>query len=81
MGQALVGRQPILDRDLDVFGYELLFRPETQNSKPVNGESATSQVVNKSVKIFYLDEAVVGHGGTLSTSRRPRCKNECQDLV
>ena len=60
MGQALVGREPILDRGLNVFGYELLFRPEEENSKPINVESATSLVVNNAFVDIGLDRV----GGT-----------------
>ena len=69
MGQALVGRQPILDRDLDVFGYELLFRPEEENSKPINGESATSQVVNNAFVDIRLDRIVGEHRAFINVTR------------
>ena len=69
MAQALVGRQPILDRDLDVFGYELLFRPEHELSQPINGESATSQVVNNAFVDIGLDRIVGGHRAFINVTR------------
>lgn len=42
-----VGRQPIFDRQLRVYGYELLFRStETAGAGAINSETATAQVIN-----------------------------------
>ena len=48
---AYFARQPILDEDLNLFGYELLFRPNPQTNTSgknivVDGNSATSSVLN-----------------------------------
>lgn len=40
---ALVARQPILDKNLNIFSYELLFRGK--DSESFNGEQATAQVI------------------------------------
>ena len=69
IAQALIGRQPILDRDLDVFGYELLFRPGKEISQPLNGESATSEVVNNAFVDFGLDRIVGGHRAFINVTR------------
>ena len=69
MAQALVGRQPILDRDLRVFGYELLFRPEQETSRPVNGESATSQVVTNAFVDIGLERIVGEHRAFINVTR------------
>lgn len=43
---AYVARQPILDCNLDVFGYELLFRDSEQNSFPqISSEEATTKLM------------------------------------
>ncbi len=45
---ALVGRQSIYDRELDIFGYEVLYRPsEKENAAPkvFDGDKATSEVM------------------------------------
>lgn len=53
---AFVGRQPIFNPDLDVFGYELLFRSGEQNSAAVmDGDSATADVVVNAVTDIGLD--------------------------
>ncbi|MDH3640015.1 MAG: EAL domain-containing protein [Gammaproteobacteria bacterium] len=42
----LIGRQPIYDRDMGVFGYELLYRPTDGRSiHSIDGSVATSQVL------------------------------------
>lgn len=69
MAQALVGRQPILDKDLDVFGYELLFRPEDELAGPITGESATSQVVNNAFVDIGLDRIVGDHRAFINVTR------------
>ena len=69
MAQALVGRQPILDKDLDVFGYELLFRPERATNRPINGESANSQVVNNAFVDIGLERIVGEHRAFINVTR------------
>src|SRR5512143_4027145 len=45
--QTLVARQPIFDRSLRVFGYELLFRSGTANAfDGSDGDLATAKVIN-----------------------------------
>ena len=69
MAQALVGRQPILDKNLDVFGYELLFRPDRTVNRPINGESATSRVVNNAFVDIGLDRIVGEHRAFINVTR------------
>lgn len=47
MPEALIGRQPIFDRDMNVFGYEMLYRSEKQSTHAsfLDGNMATSQVM------------------------------------
>jgi c-di-GMP-related signal transduction protein len=56
-----LGRQPVFDSDLEVVGYELLFRRANANTAEVRDpEQATADVVVKTFADFGLD-AVVGH--------------------
>jgi EAL and modified HD-GYP domain-containing signal transduction protein len=49
MQDIFIGRQAIFDRKLEVYGYELLFRSDTQNSSQIparlDGDRATSEVL------------------------------------
>ncbi len=56
MSDSFVGRQPIYDRDLQLFAYELLFRSGRDNRATVsNGDQATSQVMINAFLDFGLD--------------------------
>ncbi len=57
--QVFIGRQPIFDRDLNVVGYELLFRPGNTNAyDSLDGNHATSQVINNLLIEIGLDELI-----------------------
>ena len=59
MAEVLIGRQPIYDRDLRVFGYELLFRSAgADQAAIVDGERATSDVVLNALVEIGLDRLV-----------------------
>ncbi len=59
MQDIYIGRQPIFDRDLNVFAYELLFRSGTQNSAgSFDGDQATSQVIVNAFIEIGLDQLV-----------------------
>jgi EAL and modified HD-GYP domain-containing signal transduction protein len=59
---AIVGRQPILDRKLDVVAYELLFRPSrNQVSAPFDGDRATAEVILTTLTEIGLDNVVGKH--------------------
>lgn len=46
MSEYHIGRQPIFDRNMDIFAYELLFRSSEQNSASfIDGAKATSTVI------------------------------------
>jgi EAL and modified HD-GYP domain-containing signal transduction protein len=55
MQNVFVGRQPIFDPDLNVFAYELLYRPaadSTSSAGPLNGTQATTEtIINTFVEI------------------------------
>ncbi|MCZ6664504.1 MAG: EAL domain-containing protein, partial [Gammaproteobacteria bacterium] len=60
--RALVGRQPILDRALNVMGYELLFRPSAEEAPaPFDGNRATAQVILNTVTEIGLENVVGKH--------------------
>ena len=59
---AIVGRQPILDRNLDVVAYELLFRPSgNRASMPFDGDRATAEVILTTLTEIGLDNVVGKH--------------------
>jgi EAL and modified HD-GYP domain-containing signal transduction protein len=56
MLDVFVGRQPIFDRELDVIGYELLFRShDTDKAEFVDGDRATSDVILNTFMEIGLD--------------------------
>jgi len=57
--QIFIGRQPIFNSDLEVVGYELLFRSSNENSfDGRDGGQATSQVIHNALMDFSMDEIV-----------------------
>lgn len=59
MPDFFLGRQPIFDADLNVFGYELLYRPADQgNSGTFDGDRATSEVLLNSFVEIGLPRVV-----------------------
>ncbi len=60
--EQFIARQPILDRHLNVFGYELLFRNGFENCfTGVDGDRATAQVIANTSLLFGL-ETLLGEG-------------------
>lgn len=59
---AFVARQPILDRNANVFGYELLFRDGQQNCFPdnVDPDEATSKLITGTHLSFGVEEITFG---------------------
>jgi len=54
-----IGRQPIYDRKLGVYGYELLFRAEDMNKAVISdGDKATSDVIINTFLEIGLDNIV-----------------------
>lgn len=66
-----IARQPILDREMNIFGYELLFRDGLDNCfSGVDEEQATSQVIAGSALLFGL-ENLLGEGkGFINFTRK-----------
>ncbi|MEM7540342.1 MAG: HDOD domain-containing protein [Pseudomonadota bacterium] len=60
--RAIVGRQPILDADLNVVSYELLFRDhETASTARIDGDQATVSVIADALDAIGLDQIVGTH--------------------
>lgn len=58
----LLARQPIFNRDMEVFAYELLYRQEGSNSADCcDGDSASSQVLLNAFTELSIDEVVDEH--------------------
>ncbi|WP_198171933.1 EAL and HDOD domain-containing protein [Pseudohalioglobus lutimaris] len=57
-----LARQPILDRNLKLYAYELLFRASEENSAPtdLDGDAATAQVLTNAMEIG-IDRLSRGH--------------------
>jgi len=67
-----LARQPIFDNNLDVFAYELLFRKDHSNQSGVdvlNGDIATSQVINYTFLEFGIDRVLGGKLGFINLTR------------
>jgi len=57
-----IARQPILDRKLQVFGYELLFRSGIENVfRNENAEFATTKLISDAVHIHGIEKITQGH--------------------
>ena len=58
----LIARQPIFDNKLNVYAYELLFRGSMSDTESgvteVNGDRATSQVINYTFMEFGIDRVI-----------------------
>ncbi|MEZ7170398.1 EAL and HDOD domain-containing protein [Sporosarcina sp. OR05] len=64
-----VGRQPILDREGQIFGYELLYRNSEENRFPaVNPESATLQVLMNSFLSIGIDNVAESYKSFINFS-------------
>jgi c-di-GMP-related signal transduction protein len=65
-----LGRQPILERNRALHGYELLFRADSQNRAVIRDHfEATAYVVARTFGEFGLGEAIGTHTGYLNFSR------------
>lgn len=65
-----LGRQPILERNRALHGYELLFRADARNAASIRDHfEATAYVVARTFGEFGLTEAIGSHTGYLNFSR------------
>jgi c-di-GMP phosphodiesterase len=70
VANVFIARQPIFDRELDVVGYELLFRGANQNVAIVSDhDEATSTVVMNAFTEIGLDNVVGDRGAWINVSR------------
>ncbi len=61
MAEILVGRQPIFNRNMEVYAYELLYRSDqTNQAKIQNGDQATINVILNTLVEMGLD-TITGH--------------------
>lgn len=62
MSQFHIGRQPIFDKEMNLFAYELLFRSgDTATANVIDGGQATSQVMVNAFAEIGLDKLVGAH--------------------
>lgn len=63
MAEIFIGRQPIFDKNLDVYAYELLFRQGggSLSAEVIDGDSATSQVLMNCFVEIGLENIVGRH--------------------
>ena len=67
---AFVARQPIFDRQRNVYGYELLFRSGTDNHfSGDNGDHASSAVISDSLHVHGFDALTGGKKGFINITR------------
>lgn len=71
MSEIFIGRQPIFDRTLEVYGYELLFRSgeAMQHADVIDGDQATSQVMLNSFIDIGLNNLVGKHKAFINLTR------------
>ena len=81
MADMFIGRQPVLDGEQNVWGYELLFRSNADNRACFDdAEQATSQVILNALLEFGL-ERVVGDAKALVNLPRDFLLGEQADLL
>lgn len=70
MSDIFIGRQPIFDRNMEVYAYELLFRSGNDLSAGViDGDSATSQVILNTFVNLGLEKIVGEHKAFINMTR------------
>ncbi|MFH1139106.1 MAG: HDOD domain-containing protein [Pseudomonadota bacterium] len=68
--EQFVARQPIFDRNLNVFAYELLFRSRLVNFFDFNdGDQASRQVIANSFLVFGIERMTVGSKAFINFTR------------
>ncbi|TNF36230.1 MAG: HDOD domain-containing protein [Gammaproteobacteria bacterium] len=72
MQDIFVGRQPIYNRNLGIYGYELLFRTGQQNRADtrVSGDGATSQVIINTFIDMGIDNLVGSNMASINLTER-----------
>lgn len=68
---AFIARQPILDNELDVFGYELLFRAGPENYfSNIDGDYASSKLMSDSTSVHGLETLTAGRMVFVNVTRK-----------
>ncbi len=71
METAFVARQPVLDQNLDLYGYELLFRSGPGDAVSMgDGDSAISEIIMNTFSTVTLDDLVGNSPVLINLSRR-----------
>ncbi len=65
----LIARQPIYNKSMGVFGYELLFRSAEGGTKGLKPTQATAQVLSSAILDFGLDELVLNRKAAINVTR------------
>jgi EAL and modified HD-GYP domain-containing signal transduction protein len=69
MFESYLARQPIFDRTMRLYGYELLYRSDRGGPLSVDGNQATSDVLINSYIEIGLDKLVGGHLAFINVTR------------
>jgi EAL and modified HD-GYP domain-containing signal transduction protein len=69
-GQVFVARQPILNRDRRVYGYELLFRPPVSEETNAALDQSAAKVISDALLAIGLDTLTDGRQAFVNVSRR-----------
>ena len=79
--QVLIGRQAIFDADLQVFGYELLYRSSQMNAATFSdGDAVTARVMLNAFLEIGLDQLVGPHLAFINLTTKFLCEQLCEDL-
>ena len=71
MVEAFIARQPILDRQRNVVGYELLFRSGADNFfRPVDGDRATAILIDDAVHLHSMEKLTNGKKCFINFTRK-----------
>lgn len=79
MKNVMVGRQPILDKNENLFAYELLFRSPNEN-KITNGEKATAEVITNSLESIGLSNLTQNKPAFINFTSK-MIKNKISDIL
>jgi EAL and modified HD-GYP domain-containing signal transduction protein len=80
-GAAYVGRQPILDRSLATFGYELLYRRAGQQAATfTDRDSASAEVALDAYLEFGLDALAGDRRAFINVTRQVLMSEFCREL-
>lgn len=79
--QVMVGRQAIFDSNLQVIGYELLYRDSQMNAASFSdGDAVTARVMLNTFLEIGLDQMVGPHLAFINLTTKFLCDNLCDDF-